>query len=791
MDQLVVLSFGNGSLRDGFPSVTIQVWEPNQPHAIKFTGHLPAAPAIADLYRQWQLLYTALYQRLGIPSRIEIAASGITNVSEVELHHLCQCLSQQLNLWLNANSFRKLDQRLRTHLNRADTIRVIIETDDHLLQRLPWHLWTFFEDYPQAEVALSTLNYQRSPQSIRNSPGTKARILAILGSSDGIDLEYDQLSLAQLTHQADLQILIEPTLAELHEQLWQRWDMLFFAGHSTSQLMGQDETGYIRINATQWLTLDQLKYALQQAIAQGLKLAVFNSCDGLGLARSIADLHIPQVIVMREPIPDQVAHLFLKHFLTAFSGGRSLYAAMREARERLQGLETEYPCASWLPVICQNPATPPTHWQEWSAPKKRSQRRSQSRHQGDRWFSRSLLTSVRMLVLTSLLVTSVLLGIRHLGWLQLWELKAFDHLMQVRPGEAQDNRLFIITLTESDFQLPQQQQRQGSLSDVALNQLLEKLVQYQPRAIGLDIFRDFPARPESTELASRMQTNPNFFAICKVSDRTTENPGILPPPEVPTERQGFSDLVVDADNVLRRHLLAMQPSPTSPCTTPYALSAQLALHYLATEGITAHYTSSGQLQIGKVVLQRLQSPSGGYQQADTWGYQILLNYRSYRSSLEIAPTATLTEVLTDRVNLEKVRDRIVLIGVTAPSAGDYHATPYSANLASFQEIPGIWIQAQMVSQMISAVKDERPLLKAWSFWQDMLWIWLWAMVGGLLVWRYQRWRSLLLPIGLVLVGIYGLCLGFLVQGIWAPLIPSVLALMITSSSIFLHRRHHH
>jgi hypothetical protein len=33
-----------------------------------------------------------------------------------------------------------------------------------------------------------------------------------------------------------------------------------------------------------------------------------------------------------------------------------VYQAVRSAREQLQGLEDRYPCASWLPVICQNPA---------------------------------------------------------------------------------------------------------------------------------------------------------------------------------------------------------------------------------------------------------------------------------------------------------------------------------------------------------------------------------------------------------------------------------------------------
>jgi hypothetical protein len=36
-------------------------------------------------------------------------------------------------------------------------------------------------------------------------------------------------------------------------------------------------------------------------------------------------LQIPQAIVMREPVPDKVAQEFLKHFLKAFSRGKSLY----------------------------------------------------------------------------------------------------------------------------------------------------------------------------------------------------------------------------------------------------------------------------------------------------------------------------------------------------------------------------------------------------------------------------------------------------------------------------------
>ncbi len=91
-------------------------------------------------------------------------------------------------------------------------------------------------------------------------------------------------------------------------------------------------------------------------------MAIFNCCDGLGLARQLSDLQMPQVIVMREPVPDKVAQEFLKYFLAAFANDQLLYLAVRHARERLQGIENEFPCASWLPVLCQNPATKPPRW---------------------------------------------------------------------------------------------------------------------------------------------------------------------------------------------------------------------------------------------------------------------------------------------------------------------------------------------------------------------------------------------------------------------------------------------
>ncbi|MGH8000982.1 MAG: AAA-like domain-containing protein [Brasilonema sp.] len=364
MSRLVVLNLGQGNLYEGCTTVTAQLGEADNPYRMKFSASLPAAPKISELYQNWQLVYYAFYQRLSWrldnDDNFEIEEDYVTNISEADIHGLCQLLSTKINTWLNSTKFRKIDQQLRTHLKTSEEIRFVIETNDNILRRLPWHLWKFFEDYPYAEVALSAAEYQNPNKLVIKNSKSQVRILATFGNSQGIDISHDKNLLEKLSTQAEIKFLVEPNLNHLNEQLWQQsWDILFFAGHSFSK-----EKGFLQINQTDTITLEQLKYALRQAISRGLKLAIFNSCDGLGLAQELQDLHIPQVIVMREPVPDVVAQEFLKYFLAEFSSGKSLYTAVRSARERLQGFEGEYPCATWLPMIFQNPAEPSMIWSQ-------------------------------------------------------------------------------------------------------------------------------------------------------------------------------------------------------------------------------------------------------------------------------------------------------------------------------------------------------------------------------------------------------------------------------------------
>lgn len=383
MTKAILINLGYGDLDRGFERITVQLWISGYSRPQQFVGSLPAAPNLLELYRNWQSIYTHLCSRLidakelrkqpvmlmekervfaeEEDDELEISGEGLTNISLTGFDDVCQLFELHLNEWLRSPDFAMIEMQLRSQLDQQSEIQLTLETNDGVLRRLPWHCWRFLQDFPQAELALSQPEYIRQPQQSRDHE--KIRILAVLGNTNGIDVQSEQRFLAAL-NDADITFLTSPTPAELNEQLrdYRGWEILFFAGHSHTE----GETGRIYLNENSTdnsLTIAELQADLKIAIANGLKLAIFNSCDGLGLANSLERLYIPTIIIMREQVTNRVAQEFFNYFLQGFAVNHlSLYISVRRAREQLKGLENQFPGASWLPVICQNPAIEPPTW---------------------------------------------------------------------------------------------------------------------------------------------------------------------------------------------------------------------------------------------------------------------------------------------------------------------------------------------------------------------------------------------------------------------------------------------
>ena len=373
----------------------------------------------------------------------------------------------------------------------------------------------------------------------------------------------------------------------------------------------------------------------------------------------------------------------------------------------------------------------------------------------------------RRLLLTVVGVAACVVGVRWLGLLQAWELSVFDYLLQLRPPSPPSDRVVLITIDEPDLQAV----GQYPVPDRALATVIRKLQAAQPRAIGLDLYRDLPVPPGHADLTQVFQTTPNLVVIEHIAD--PEHPAVPPPPAIAQSDQvGFNNVVHDLDDRVRRGLLYSNAPGTQKAKPSFALT--LALRYFAKDRLEPQpaVDGSGNLQIGNAIFRRFRAQDGPYVHVDDGGYQLLLNPRGRPGA--VFRRVPFADVLQGKAAAELFRDRVVLIGYVAVSANDFVLMAHSRQLVGPpRPVPGVELHANLVSQLLSSVYEQQPVFRSWAEPVEWLWIVVWSGVGAVLGWRV---RSLALWLGAISVAGLGLTLigyGALLVGWWIPVVPPI------------------
>ena len=326
---------------------------------VEASGRLPSDPDLYQLYATW----ATAYRQLGLQGRSESDPSIERSIIDVETcRNTARLLSDRLNRWLQAESFRPIRTALMAELEPSDDIQMLIQTSNVWLRRLPWHVWELSQAFPTLEIGLMTQAIAPIPVPLQSR--AKVRVLSVLSSANGVDPSEEQYLLSQLPN-SDVSLLLEPNLETFYQALTANsWDIIFISGQLPGRIAG--ETGRFYLNTVDSLSLDELYPIVEVATNGGLQLLVVNSWDGMAIAPAFETIGIPQLVTMREPAPTAAAYHFFKAFLSEFSNGKSFYRSSRKARQALDRLDAEFPCISWLPIISQHPAIHPPKWHDWT-----------------------------------------------------------------------------------------------------------------------------------------------------------------------------------------------------------------------------------------------------------------------------------------------------------------------------------------------------------------------------------------------------------------------------------------
>ena len=90
--------------------------------------------------------------------------------------------------------------------------------------------------------------------------------------------------------------------------------------------------------------------------------------------------------------------------------------------------------------------------------------------------------------LASIAITGLLIALRQVGGLQSLELFTFDTIVRLQTEQDPDPRLLVVEITEEDIR----NQKEWPMSDQTMAAILAKLQAQNPKAIGIDIYRDIP-----------------------------------------------------------------------------------------------------------------------------------------------------------------------------------------------------------------------------------------------------------------------------------------------------------
>jgi adenylate cyclase len=361
-------------------------------------------------------------------------------------------------------------------------------------------------------------------------------------------------------------------------------------------------------------------------------------------------------------------------------------------------------------------------------------------------------------------------GLRGIGSFEQIELKTYDYQLRLRSPLPPDPRVVIVEITEEDIQ----RKADWPWSDQIFADLISKISAAKPAAIGIDKYFDIPVGDVSTKQQGRQ----NLLAAIKAADNVV-NVTLLPVAGgsakgieiaedlVRISTIGYANLPIDDGSIVRRASIAQDKGS-------FALGlTSIFLEKTPDRQIKFDRTKK-EFSIGRQVIPRILGSYGGYRNEGKFGYEILIDYRGKeRSFMHFSAL----DVLDGKVNPKLLRDRVVLVGITAESEKDNFPTPFSTGK---EVMYGVEVHANIVSQLLSAALDDKPFIRVWSNEIESLWIVFWTLMGGMLATFIIQVPKNLTALIISMVALSSSVYFAFFQSWWLPFFPALLGLILAN-----------
>ena len=318
------------------------------------------------------------------------------------------------------------------------------------------------------------------------------------------------------------------------------------------------------------------------------------------------------------------------------------------------------------------------------------------------------------------------------------------------------SKVIVIGIDEKDIN-----QFGWPMNDNYLCKAIKTLSQWGAASISLDLYRDVEVPPQNTCLRKIIKTNKKMISIRNIAENIPAIPG------TPDHQQGFNDLVVDSDGVIRRDLVHVSNQELS--------IRSLALRMLEVANQKPILDKQVEALPSEIWLTK---NAGGYLSLPGAGYQTMLD----TNDLENIKTKSLSDVLNKSINPSEITGKIVLIGSTAKSIKDVYEIPQSRFHSgdSYLRIPGVKIHALRVINLTELIQNEKASIHALKREKTQLLAILLFILGIALAEIPKSLKVSILSIGVTVISIgLGLILLQAKLNIWVGLSLPISAIVVS------------
>ena len=365
-------------------------------------------------------------------------------------------------------------------------------------------------------------------------------------------------------------------------------------------------------------------------------------------------------------------------------------------------------------------------------------------------------------LIAGLITFSVSFGVltlRENGAFKQTELWVYDSLSRSQVSETDDRRVVVVEISEADIQ-----KLRWPFSDRLFAKLINQISVAKPAAIGIDKYLDLPVMDGRAELVTAIKNAGNVVNakfVATVEGRS----GVEPAKDLEAiSTYGYVNLPTDKGAIVRRASIVGDSGSFAFEIT------NLYLQKIHNQELKFN-PDAIQFTAGKQIIPRLTANYGAYRKEDDSGYQMMIRYRGKVRAFEHIRAS---DVIDGKIAPERLRDRVVLIGVTAESLKDSYPTPVSVD---GEVMYGVEIHANIVSQLISATLDDRQFMRVWTSDLENIWIVVWAIAGGAMAAFIPNAGKNIVFLVLFTGGlVWGSYFAF-GQSLWIPVFPAMLGLI--------------